>query len=408
MSAGIVPSHGKPEQWLLIRGARQLLTLHGPAQPRRGPQLAELAVIPDGSVLVRNGIIEAVGPTRRLENVAEARMADEIDASGRVVMPAFIDPHAYLIPHRAPRSEEDSGISRSSISRAVQALPATRLSAQADQRLKLMARHGTATVGALSGYGCDDAGEAKILRAVASRNQQPLDVVSIVHWIGDGCREQIFDLAVRRKLAGIASARCGEGGCETSEAVAFLEAARAAGLAVQLEIPRECDHELAEAAVALDAVSLASSQPPKLLAAETIAQSNVTVTLTPGARWTDEDSDAARRLIGLGAAVALGSGMNPETGGPASMQSVMRLMAERKALSLEEAITCATVNAAYALGQGGETGTLEHGKRADLILLEVSDYREISFLPGTNVTHSLVKRGAILFEEEFPGWPQKD
>jgi imidazolonepropionase len=71
----------------LVRGARQLLTLRGPAGPRRGPDLRNPAIIQDGSVLIVDGIIREVGPTRRVENLAAARDAVEINAAGRVVMP---------------------------------------------------------------------------------------------------------------------------------------------------------------------------------------------------------------------------------------------------------------------------------------------------------------------------------
>ncbi|HWB97282.1 MAG TPA: hypothetical protein VG672_11280, partial [Bryobacteraceae bacterium] len=81
---------------ILVRGARQLLTLHGPKVPRRGAALRDLGLIHDGSVLIRDGVIEEVGPSRRVENLSVARAADEIDATGRVVMPGFVDAQAHL------------------------------------------------------------------------------------------------------------------------------------------------------------------------------------------------------------------------------------------------------------------------------------------------------------------------
>ena len=80
----------------LVRGARQLLTLRGPSGPRRGADLRNLGIIQDGAVLIADGLIREVGPSRRLENLALARGAEEIDASGRVVMPGFVDSHAHL------------------------------------------------------------------------------------------------------------------------------------------------------------------------------------------------------------------------------------------------------------------------------------------------------------------------
>src|SRR4051794_6858713 len=85
------------QRTVLIRGARQLLTLHGPTGPRRGESMRQLGMIEDGALLISDGIITNVGPTRRIENLAEARSAEEISASGRVVMPGFVDSHTRLI-----------------------------------------------------------------------------------------------------------------------------------------------------------------------------------------------------------------------------------------------------------------------------------------------------------------------
>src|SRR5574342_100398 len=87
----------KPGSFVLVRGARQLLTLRGPSGPRRGAQLRELGVIPDGAVLIQNGVIVSLGPARRVENLADARHAEEIDVSGFVVAPGFVDSHTHLV-----------------------------------------------------------------------------------------------------------------------------------------------------------------------------------------------------------------------------------------------------------------------------------------------------------------------
>ncbi len=88
------------------------------------------------------------------------------------------------------------------------------------------------------------------------------------------------------------------------------------------------------------------------------------------------------------------------------MQMLIQKACEVLGLSLAEAISAATLNAAWALGVGPQTGSLERGKRADLILLNASDHRDMGLLAGTNLTHSMVKRGVLLFEEGFAGWPR--
>src|ERR1039457_3111690 len=95
---------------ILIRNARQLLTLRGPKGARRGPELNELGVIPHGAMLIRDGVIEEVGPAVRVENLTAARGAVEISAVGRVVMPGFVDSHTHLMfpPHSTPVEEMEA------------------------------------------------------------------------------------------------------------------------------------------------------------------------------------------------------------------------------------------------------------------------------------------------------------
>ena len=156
---------------LLIRGARQLLTLRGAAGPRLGSALLDLGIIPDGALLIDNGRIEHVGVTRRLERLASARDAEVIDAAGRVVMPAFIDPVTRPLP--GPSSA--SGLSPAA------GYSTQRLKTEARRWLAEFARHGTATAGA--GYSANlDAGAArKALRALRELDGDPVRVVPRVH-----------------------------------------------------------------------------------------------------------------------------------------------------------------------------------------------------------------------------------
>jgi imidazolonepropionase len=387
----------KPDNWTLVRGARQLLTLHHLHGPRRGGELASLGVIPDGSVLIRNGVIEAVGPTRRIENMADARDADEINASGRVVMPAFVDCHACLVP--VPAYQGDAA-------RTVKVLPATRLEAQAGDLLKIMSSHGTATVGALSGYGVDSTGELKILRALRALDKKPLDLVSILFMMEDtGEGPELLSCVARRKLAAVAQVRCGNGGMPLPAAQAFLETARSLGLGRRLEMLPGHDARLVSTAVNMQALSISTTRPFTRPEIELLSYSSTFAILLPA---ISEDGAYARQLIDDGGLVAMGSGISPETGATASMQTVVQMACERLGLTVAEAISATTVNAAWALGVGTHTGSLEHGKLADLILLNSSDYREIPLLAGTNLTHSTIKRGVVVFREDFPGWPQKD
>src|SRR5271157_662718 len=159
---------------ILIRGARQLLTLRGPHGTRRGADLNELGIIPDGALLIRDGVIEEVGPSRRVENLAGARDAVEINAAGRVVMPGFVDSHTHLVfpPPGNTDAELESAV------RVVRTGTAKRLTARTRSYLQSMARHGTTTVEAKTGCGPDDHAELKLLRVLGTLQHDPVDVVA--------------------------------------------------------------------------------------------------------------------------------------------------------------------------------------------------------------------------------------
>ena len=213
---------------ILVRGARQLLTLRGPSGPHRGADLRNLGIVHDGAILIVDGVIREVGPTRRLENLAEARHADEIDANGCVVLPGFVDSNTHLIsgPVRlldyemalagATRAEiATAGGGFEAIYKLMQDVSGHTLEAQAARVLDECIRQGTTTLEAKSGYGVSDTGELKILRAQAALNERFGGVVSTfmpaleipnslgmltgeyVNWV----RAKLLPVVQRRKLA---------------------------------------------------------------------------------------------------------------------------------------------------------------------------------------------------------------
>lgn len=150
-----------------------MLTLRGSRSPRRGAALDDLGMIRDGAVLIRDGVIAQAGLTRRVENLVAARGAEEIDATGRVVMPGFVDSHTHLI--YPPRGEH--GADEESAARAMRTRTARLLAARSQPFLDVMARHGTTTVEVKTGCGPDEAAEVKALRALAGMQGNPIDVV---------------------------------------------------------------------------------------------------------------------------------------------------------------------------------------------------------------------------------------
>src|SRR5215467_8856273 len=155
---------------ILVRGARQLLTLRGSVGPRRGAELLELGLIHDGAVLIQNGVIQEVGPSRRLENLHAARGAEEINATGRVVMPGFVDSHTHLVSgpswvqeYEARQTGQGSELLHfpdlKATFRSIQTASARKVESDASTIVAAMVRHGTTSLEAKSGFGANAAGE---------------------------------------------------------------------------------------------------------------------------------------------------------------------------------------------------------------------------------------------------------
>jgi len=410
---------------ILIRGAKQLLTLRGAKGVRRGLALQELGIIADGAVLIRDGIIDQVGPTRRVENLAASRSALEFDATGRVVMPGFVDSHTHLISGPPWLDEYERRIEggnpvaarrglRASV-QAIRSVSGARLELIAKDAIQTMLRHGTTTLEAKSGYGYDLTGEFKLLRALAALAGQPADIVptflasfAIPFEFGEDPERyvsrvisELLPKLQRRKLCRFVEVACENPGPVLNEARRLLEAARDKGFALKVQADQFRPTGGVGLAVELGARSAAHLEHIDDTGIAALGQSETIATLVPGSAFhLGLDRYApARRLIEAGAAVALATGMNPDSSPTSSMQMVLSLACARMRMMPAEAITAATINAAYALGCGSSAGSLEVGKWADLIVLNVSDYREIPYQFGVNHAHFVIKRGRLVYRE---------
>jgi imidazolonepropionase len=412
-------------QLILVRGVRQLLTLHGPAGPRRGAALRDLGIIRDGALLIRDGAILDIGPSRRIENLSAARHAEEIDADGRVVMPGFVDSHMHL-PFSLPWLEEyeeqigaspgaaagDAGSGLHSTRHAIRALAPRRLGLQVGDFFGKLARHGTTTVECKSGWGPDEASELKYLRVVAAADGKPLDVAPsllagrvIPSEFGGDCRAylnstcSLFLPKVRRlKLARFADVDCC-GVLAPEDVRRYYEAARQAGLLLKAHLGPAGLSTAIRLAVEYQAVS--ADHPDEASGDDlgVLARSSTVATLLPAQSFCTAASRyaPARALIEQGAAIALASGFHPGHCPVYSMQTVVALACSRLRMTPAEAIAAATINGAHALRMANRVGSLEPGKQADLLICNASDYREIPYYLGANSVSMTIKRGVVLY-----------
>jgi len=414
---------------LLVRGARQLLTLRGSGGPRRGPALKDLGLIEDGAVLIRQGLIVSVGPSRRVENLKDARQAEEIDATGRLVMPGFVDCHTHLIcgPWRLtdregePSGGEPAGNASLGV-RLPRGVSTRRLELEARRRIGSLIRHGTVAVEARTGYGQDERGELRILRAAAALQDGPLDVIPTYQGLGalpaefaSRCEDYVewvcshmLPLVRRRRLARFVDAACPPGVFRPEQVQRYLVRAAELGFRLKVHAGQFAPDGLARLAVELGAVSADHLVHVSREEIAALAASDTVAVLLPGAVFQagSERYPPARQLIEAGAVVALASGFSPGGCATYSMPMVVALACARMGMTPAEAVAAATINAAHALGGAGRLGSIEPGKQADLVLFDVADYREIPYHFGVNLTRMVIKRGAILYRQGDILWEE--
>jgi imidazolonepropionase len=398
---------------ILVRGARQLLTLRGPAGPRRGPELGELGIVLDGSVLIRQGKILQAGPSRRVENLAVARNAREINAAGRVVIPGFVDGAARLwIPQTGSNPAASAADDAESWRgwKKIGDLPAPRLEARARDVLAGMARHGTTTVSAATSPASIHSSELKMLRVLAILNGKPLDVIPAyggakflppglegieTAYIEALCTD-FLPVISRRKLARFAAVNCEL--FAPAAARRYLDCARKLGF--RLSVRRGTSAYAVPLALEMDAAlivldGITQGEISELAKSRTMAQ------LTPASAFQrrPERYVFARPLIESGVAVALASGFGIQGSPTYNMQMVISLACSEMKMSPAEAISAATINAAHATGCNAQCGSLEPGKRADMLFLNVEDYRDPVYRFGINHVHMVLKNGAVVYQE---------
>jgi imidazolonepropionase len=414
---------------LLLTGASQLLTLGGRG-PRRGTSLSNLNLIEDGALLVRDGLIAAVGTRAQVEALPEARAAEKMDLGGRVALPGFVDSHTHLI-HAASRAEEYElkiqGASYEEIARKgggilnsvekLRAATSETLKKRALAALKQFAAYGTATIEAKSGYGLDVAGELKILKLHKElAAEQPLEIISTflgAHVVPEEFRkkpggakryiqlleENFLPEIAGRKLAEFCDVFCDRGAFTVKQAKRVLQAGRQWGMEPRIHAEQLSHSGATQLAILLRAVSCDHLEQVNKSDIRALGKSETVATLLPGCDFHLglKKYAPARALIDAGAIVALATDYNPGTSPTVSMPMILSLACTQLRMTPAEAIAAATINAAYALRREKQIGSLEVGKQADIAVFDVADYREIPYYFGVNHCWMTVKRGRVIY-----------
>ena len=418
-----------PQADLFVYNIGQLCTMAGPARPRRGAEMADVGLVSRGALAARDGMILAAGPESEVrDGVALAPGALEVDAGGRVVTPGLWDPHTHLC-YAGSREEEfawrlggrayleilAAGGGILSTVRATRAASDHLLLTLLLSRLDQATASGTTGIEIKSGYGLSTAEEIRLLRVIrAAAATHPVRVVPTflgAHAVPPEFRgrtddytrlviDEMIPVVAADGLAEFCDVFCEEGVFDLAQSRAILRAARQAGLGLKIHADEIAPMGGAELAAELGAVAADHLVHVSQDGIAAMAKAGVVAVLLPGTSLTLGSPYApARELIAAGVPVALASDGNPGTSPTESLQAVLPLAARTLRLGPEEVLAAATVNAAWAVGRGRVSGTLEPGRYADFVIWDVPNYRYIPYHYGSNLAYEVYIGGRLAARE---------
>ena len=409
---------------LLIINAKELLTIAGSNSPRTGTEMNELGIINNGAIAVKDDKIIAVGSTKEITKDFQAEKV--IDAVNKVVMPGFVDPHTHPVFKQTRENEfemrikgksyveisQSGGGIRSSIA-GVRETSEEELYKLAEKRINKIISNGTTTLEAKSGYGLSTESEIKMLKVIKKLNENlPIDIIPTFLGAHEfpieykDNKEKYINILINEMLPKVRELDLAEY-CDIftedhvyniEQSRRILNRAKELGFKIRMhadEIKPIGGAELAGEVGAISADHLGAASDEGIKA---MRDNGVIAILLPGTIFSlgMKSYARARDMIKAGLAVALATDYNPGSCNCDSMQFVITLACLQMKMTPAEAITASTINAAFSLGLGDRIGSLEIGKKADILIMDMPSYQYLPYHFGSNNIETVIKNGKVI------------
>lgn len=403
---------------LIVKNCSELHTMRGPNRARIGEEMKETGLIKDGALAVDDEEIIDVGTTEEIEKKYEAGKI--IDASGKTVVPGFVDPHTHLV---YAGSREDELIMKikgktymdilESGGGIIRTVKATRNASKEElkeamgKRMDKMLKHGTTTAEAKSGYGLDLDNEVKSLEVIQEMSEEH-DIDLVPTYLGahslppefedteeyiDYCIEEVLPEIKEKELAEFCDVFCEKGVFDSEESRKLLEKAKELGLKVRVhadEIENIGCSKMAAEVGAISAEHLVKTSMEDIRKMAKAGTIGISLPGTPFMLMEDEYTPV-RKMIEEGVPIALATDLNPNCW-TESMQMIITLACLQMKMEPEEALTASTVNSAYAIDRD-DICVLEEGYKADFLILDVPNIMHLPYHFGVNLIKSVYKCG---------------
>jgi imidazolonepropionase len=412
----------------LLTNAGQLVTVAGNSdRPKRREELSEISVVTDGAVAARDGMIIAVGSSSDIQESVELEEdAVVVDAAGKVVLPGLVDPHTHVVFAGSREHELEmkiQGVPYLEILargggildtvRSTRAASREELFRAGEKYLDEMLAQGTTTAEAKSGYGLTLDDELKTLEVARDLQEaHPVDLVPTflgAHAIPEEYKEnpddfvelvisEMLPAVARSGLARFCDVFCEEGVFSVEQTRRILSEAKSLGFELKIHADEMVPLGGAELAAELGATSADHLMVISDHGIEMLAASDTVAVLLPATTFCvmGERYAPARKMIEKGVAVALSSDFNPGSSPVNSLQIVMGIACRQLKMTPAEVVSAVTINAAHAIGCASSVGSIEVGKKADLVVFDAKDYRYLMYRFGTNLVDRVIKSGCIV------------